>query len=130
MPLAGYLLAALWQVQPPLVSEFVSQRHLAPLLKLTARRAASLQDRLICTALVHQVWTYTASLVSEPLLVQAIPAIVWSCATHLHGDSDSSDELKQTSMNLQVCTPLLPACDPAWLLLHTGVTLMLLVLTP
>ena len=101
---AGALLSALWQVQPPLVSEFVSQRNLPPLLNWAAHMSSSsAQHCLVALTLLHQVWSFTASLVSEPLLLQAIPAIV-QCCGHFQpadGTQPSADEL-QLQADIQV----------------------------
>lgn len=75
---AGALLSKLWQAQPQLVSDFVTQRHLPALLKQAAKTKQA-EDCLVHVRLIHQVWSFTASLVSEPLLLQAIPAIVHCC---------------------------------------------------
>lgn len=100
---AGLLLRAMWQLQPPLVSEFVSHKLLGPLLKLAADMSLHTADRLIYTTLVHQVWTYTASLVSEPLLVQAIPAVIHACAGRYPQAQVPLDaEIRQTLITLQV----------------------------
>ncbi|KAL0031111.1 hypothetical protein WJX77_004227 [Trebouxia sp. C0004] len=98
---AGLLLHAMWQVQPPLVSDFVSQKHLSPLLKLAAGDSIHDDERLVCLTLIHQVWMFTASLVSEPLLVQAIPAIVHCChCTFVLPEKKDADK-KQLLLNLQ-----------------------------
>lgn len=102
MALAGSLLSALWQLQPPLVTEFVSKRHLPALLK----RAAGVSEARDCVTvltLVHQVWSFTASLVSEPLLLQAIPAIVACCGKlRVQGSDQAPPEILQLQANLQV----------------------------
>lgn len=77
---AGALLSALWQAQPSLASDFVSQQHLPDLLKLAAHMIGSTaRHRLVVLRLVRQVWSFTESLESEPLLVQAVPDIVQCC---------------------------------------------------
>ena len=77
---AGALLSELWRAQPPLISEFVSQKHLPTLLKRAAHTVGSTaQNCVVVLKLVQLVWSFTASLVSEPLLLQAIPGIVQCC---------------------------------------------------
>ena len=99
---AGLLLQAVWQVQPPLVSDFVSQKHLGPLLKLAVGDSIHDDERLVCLTLIHQVWKFTASLVSEPLLVQAIPAIVHYCHCTFVLPEKKDAEKKQLLLKLQV----------------------------
>ena len=99
---AGMLLQAMWQVHPPLVSDFVSQKHLGPVLKLAAGDSIHDDERLVCLTLVHQVWMFTAALVSEPLLVQAIPAIVHCCSCTFVLPAKEDAEKKQLLLNLQV----------------------------
>ena len=109
---AGSLLSALWQVHPPLVTKFVSSRNLPALLK-QASRNGHVADCLTVLRLVHQVWSFTASLVSEPLLLQAIPAIVLCCGAEVHQASDvqTNSELQQLQADLQVHF-VLPASLP------------------
>ena len=103
---AGALLSALWQAQPPLISDFVSQRNLPALLKWAAQVAASsAQHCLVALTLVHQVWSFTASLVSEPLLVQAIPGIVQCC-----GLIQSADNTQPTADELQLQADIQVSC--------------------
>ena len=110
MSLAGGLLSALWQVQPPLVTEFVSKRNLPALLRQVADIIEG-RDRLTVLTLVHQVWSFTASLVSEPLLLQAIPAIVQCCGkVQALKDSEhtrASPEDLQLQADLQVSQVML-----------------------
>lgn len=105
---AGTLLSTLWQAQPPLVSEFVSQRNLPSLLKLAARMGSSSSSHcLVALTLVHRVWSFTASLVSEPLLLQAIPAIVQCCGQVeiAAGSKPSADDWKlQADIQVGCCT--------------------------
>ena len=99
---AGTLLSKLWQAQPHLVSEFVSQRHLPPLLKRAAKTKQA-EDCLVLLRLIHQVWSFTASLVSEPLLLQAIPAIVYCCGRiKVNEGTQASPAVLQLQANLQV----------------------------
>ena len=103
---AGALLSALWQAQPPLVSEFVSQRNLPALLKWAAQvGSSSAQHCLVALTLLHQVWSFTASLVSEPLLVQAIPAIVQCC-----GRIQPADGTQPTADALQLQAEIQVGC--------------------
>jgi len=95
-------LQAMWKVHPPLVSDFVSHKHLGPLLKLAAGDSIHDDERLVCLTLVHQVWMFTASLVSEPLLVQAIPAIVHCCHCTFVLPGEKDADKKQLLLNLQV----------------------------
>lgn len=98
---AGALLSALWLAEPQLVSEFVSQGHLPALLNRAAHMGGTTaQYHLMVMTLVHRVCT---SLVSEPLLLQAIPGIVQCCqrladADRLHAPA----EFLQCRANLQV----------------------------
>ena len=99
---AGALLSKLWQAQPHLVSEFVSQRHLPPLLKLAAKTKQA-EDCLVLLRLIHQVWSFTASLVSEPLLLQAIPTIVYCCGRiKVAEGTQPTPAVSQLQANLQV----------------------------
>lgn len=109
---AGHLLSVLWQARPQLVSEFVSQGHLPALLTRAAHMdGSSPQNCLMVTTLVHRVCTCTASLVSEPLLLQAIPGIVQCCLKHPEADHpQATARVLKLQANLQVrrgiATPL------------------------
>ena len=75
---AGRLLNILWQLQPSLVTDFVSKKNAPPLLKrLAAVRSHS--ESLVMVQLVQSIWSFTASLASEPLLVKAIDRLVQAC---------------------------------------------------
>ena len=77
---AGLLLNILWQLQPSFVTDFVSNKNTPPLLKRLAivRPQAEV---LVMVQLVQSIWSFTASLASEPLLVKAIGKLVQACKT-------------------------------------------------
>ena len=101
MSLAGCLLFVLWQQQPSLIADFAAAKQTAALLKLMAHHDSPSHARLVCTALVHQVWMHTASLVSEPLLVQAIPELVRNCVAY-DPQAVASEQRKLMEDQLQV----------------------------
>ena len=99
---AGALLSVLWQAEPFLVRIFVSQDQLPTLLKQVGRMgSSSAQKCLVVLRLVHVVWSFTDSLVSEPLLLQAIPAIVQCCGQDAEASHLTADDL-QLQAELQV----------------------------
>ena len=110
---ARHLLSVLWQAKPQLVSEFVSQGHLPALLNRAAHMHGSTnQNCVMVLTLVHQVCTCTASLVSEPLLLQAIPDVVQCCQKTAGADHPrATAQVLQSQANLQVshhiATPLM-----------------------
>lgn len=75
---AGYLLPQLWDLQPSPVSDFVSKRHLQPVLERLAH-FTNLDEQIVMIHLVHKVWSVTKALASEPLLVAAITNVVRVC---------------------------------------------------
>lgn len=114
---AGRLLRVLWQLQPSLVSNFVSDKHLGPILK---RLAASntMKQRVALIRLVQDIWSFTAALQAEPLLVNAIPSLVKSLNTMQVAagvDGQPSQQLPQQAfVDQQVRPAPLPLLEMPW----------------
>lgn len=107
---AALLLNILWQLQPSLVTDFVSNNNTPPLLKrLAVVRPQS--EILVMVQLVQSIWSFTASLASEPLLVKAIGKLVQACKAPVgpvvtpQGEPlrPLSESDRQEARNLQVC---------------------------
>lgn len=75
---AGRLLRVLWQQQPSLMDDFVSDNHLEPLLeRMVASRR--LEHAMIMVKLVQDIWSSTTALQAESQLVEALPGLIQAC---------------------------------------------------
>ena len=100
---AGGLLLALWHVQPSLVADFASNKHVSPILKRLAA-FTTLTEGMLHLQLVQGVWSFTAALAAEPLLVKAIPRLVQVCEDLVASGSDDVHENdRQLANDIQVC---------------------------
>ena len=104
---AAHLLVQLWDSHPSLVSDFVSDGHLPQVLQRLAN-CAGLDEANFCIQLTQQIWSLTASLSAEPLLVAAIDSLVMVChsipSTQAPMQAQQAATLKQQfALDTQVC---------------------------
>ena len=91
--MAAALLCLLWQRQPSLVSQSVSQHPITSLFGLQARDPETFKafGPLLGIALVRGILRYAEGLAFSEQLLQLIPCFLGSCNWILDGHSDGDD---------------------------------------
>lgn len=109
---AGHLLQALWQERPSLATEFVTKKHLPPLLKQLAN-FPNLPDGQVYIGMVQDIWSLTPALNAEPLLLETLDRLVEACSVlYTLAQAQAGDDEKQLMRDAQVCYWVcLAACE-------------------
>ena len=98
---AEQLLHRLWESYPSLVSDFVSDGHLPQVLQRLANNI-SFEEPFFCIQLTQQIWSLTAALNAEPLLVAATEKLVMDCHLDPSFEAQQPANYKQLAQCTQV----------------------------